>query len=86
MTIELIEEEIFNQGTLIKVIGVGGAGCGRTGCAASGEAVSYPAPYPRPLVCDSNWRTVIGRFTGSVRGLPASSTPTITRDCAKAGR
>ena len=26
MSIELIEEEIFNQGTLIKVIGVGGGG------------------------------------------------------------
>ncbi len=32
MTIELIEEEIFNQGTLIKVIGVGGGG---------GNAVEY---------------------------------------------
>ena len=26
MTIEMIDEEIFNQGTLIKVIGVGGGG------------------------------------------------------------
>ena len=83
MTIELIEEEIFNQGTLIKVIGVGGGG---------GNAVEYMIHSKVTgveFICANTDAQALGRSTAhrtiqlGETGLGAGSRPQKGRDAAE---
>ena len=83
MTIELIEEEIFNQGTLIKVIGVGGGG---------GNAVEYMIHSKVTgveFICANTDAQALNRSTAhrtiqlGETGLGAGSRPQKGRDAAE---